>query len=47
VIGSPGGAKRDFPGTAEVLIKADPPQGHLAGPRKLLESLDAERGLSQ
>jgi hypothetical protein len=47
VIGSPGVAKSDFPGTAEVLIKADPPEGHLAGPRKLLESLDAERGLSQ
>jgi hypothetical protein len=42
VIGSPGVSKSDFPGSAEVLIKADPPEGHLAGPRRLLESLDAE-----
>jgi hypothetical protein len=47
VIGSPGVTKNDFPGTAEVLIKADPPEGHLAGPRRLLESLDAEQGSSQ
>jgi hypothetical protein len=47
VIGSPGVAKSDFPGSAEVLIKADPPEGHMAGPRILLESLDAERGSSQ
>jgi hypothetical protein len=47
VLGSPGVAKRDFPGTAEVVIKADPPEGHLAGPRRLLESLDAEQGSSQ
>jgi hypothetical protein len=44
VIGSPGVAKSDFPGSAEVLIKADPPEGHMAGPRRLLESLDAEQG---
>jgi hypothetical protein len=31
----------------EVLIKADPPEGHLAGPRRLLESVDAEQGSSQ
>jgi hypothetical protein len=47
VIGSPGVAKSDFPGSAEVLIKPDPPEGHMAGPRILLESLDAERGSSQ
>src|SRR5580704_8948705 len=47
VVGSPGVAKSDFPGSAEVLIKADPPEGHMAGPRRLLESLDAERGTSQ
>jgi hypothetical protein len=40
VIGSPGVAKSDFPGSAEVLIKVDPPEGHMAGPRRLLESLD-------
>jgi hypothetical protein len=47
VIGSPGVAKSDFPGSVDVLIKADPPEGHMAGPRILLESLDAERGSSQ
>jgi hypothetical protein len=46
VIGSPGVAKSDFPGSAEVFM-ADPPDGHMAGPRRLLESLDAERGSSQ
>ena len=40
VIGSPDVDKADFPGTSDVLIKADPPQGHLAGPKALLESLD-------
>jgi hypothetical protein len=44
VIGSPGVAKSDFAGSAEVLIMADPPEGHMAGPRRLLELLDAERG---
>ena len=47
VIGSPGVAKSDFLGSSEVLIKADPPEGHMAGPRRLLESLDAEGGSSQ
>jgi hypothetical protein len=41
VIGSPGVVKSDFTGNSEVLIKADPPEGHMAGPRVLLESLDA------
>jgi hypothetical protein len=36
VIGSPGVVKGDFPGNAEVLIKADPPEGHMAGPRVCL-----------
>jgi hypothetical protein len=39
VIGSPGVAKADFPGNPDVLIKADPPDGHMAGPKSLLESL--------
>jgi hypothetical protein len=43
VIGSPGVARADFPGNADVLIKADPPQGHMAGPKVLLDSLDLER----
>jgi len=40
VIGSPGVNKSDFPGSADVLIKRDPPDGHMAGPRALLDSLD-------
>ena len=43
VIGSPEIAKADFPGNPDVLIKADPPEGHLAGPKVLLESLDSAR----
>jgi hypothetical protein len=40
VIGAPGVGKADFPGHAEVLIKQDPPAGHMAGPKALLESLE-------
>ncbi len=40
VIGSPGVNKSDFPGAADVLIKQDPPAGHMAGPKALLDSLD-------
>ena len=40
VIGSPGVSKSDFPGSADVLIKQDPPAGHMAGPRALLDTLD-------
>jgi len=39
VIGSPRIAEADFPGSSDVLILADPPEGHMAGPRVLLESL--------
>jgi hypothetical protein len=42
VIGSPGVGKIDFPGNSDVLIKGDPPEGHMAGPKVLLESLDPE-----
>jgi len=44
VIGSPQVAEADFPGHFDVLIKGDPPEGHMAGPKVLLESLDPERG---
>ena len=40
VIGSPGVSKSDFPASADVIIKQDPPAGHMAGPRALLEALD-------
>jgi hypothetical protein len=40
VIGSPQITEADFPGSSDVLILTDPPEGHLAGPKVLLESLD-------
>jgi pimeloyl-ACP methyl ester carboxylesterase len=39
VVGSPGVTGADFPESADVLIKNDPPTGHLAGPKALLDSL--------
>jgi hypothetical protein len=39
VVGSPGVTKADFPESADVLIKDDPPAGHMAGPKALLDSL--------
>jgi hypothetical protein len=39
IVGSPGVAKSDFPGSADVVIKSDPPAGHMAGPKALLDSL--------
>ena len=43
VIGSPGVSKDDFPGSADVIIRRDPPAGHMAGPKALLESLRHRR----
>ncbi len=39
VVGSPGITEADFPESADVLIKHDPPAGHMAGPKALLDSL--------
>jgi hypothetical protein len=39
VIGSPGIHKADFADATEVLITPDPPEGHMAGPKVLLDSL--------
>jgi hypothetical protein len=39
VVGAPGVGKGDFPGSDDVVIKQDPPAGHMAGPKALLESL--------
>lgn len=39
VIGAPRVHANNFPGSTEVVIKRDPPAGHLAGPKALLESL--------
>lgn len=41
VIGSPGVSKGDFSGTEHVVIQGDPPAGHLAGPRVLLDKLES------
>jgi hypothetical protein len=43
-IGSPGVEKTDFVGSSDVIIKPDPPEGHMAGPKALLESLGPESG---
>ena len=43
VLGAPGVAEADFPDAADVLIRQDPPAGHLAGPKVLLDSLEAGR----
>jgi hypothetical protein len=37
VVGAPGISKASFPGAADVTVKEDPPEGHMEGPRKLLE----------
>jgi hypothetical protein len=39
VVGSPGVTKTDFPEIPDVLVKNDPPAGHMAGPKALLDSL--------
>jgi len=39
VVGSPGVQSSDFMGSSDVVIKSDPPEGHMAGPQALLESL--------
>jgi hypothetical protein len=45
VVGSPGVQESDFIGDSDVVIKPDPPEGHMAGPRALLESLRTESSL--
>ena len=39
ILGAPGVNKTDFPGGPDVVVKQDPPGGHMAGPKALLESL--------
>jgi hypothetical protein len=39
VVGAPGITKSDFPESADILIKDDPPAGHMAGPKALLDTL--------
>jgi len=44
IVGSPGVIQSDFAGTGEVVIKPDPPEGHMAGPKSLLQSLGPQDG---
>jgi hypothetical protein len=39
VVGSPGVTPAAFPGSKEVVVQPDPPQGHMAGPKVLLEAV--------
>lgn len=41
VVGAPGVTTTDFDGNSAVRIVPDPPEGHLAGPKALLETLDS------
>jgi hypothetical protein len=38
VVGAPGVTPASFPGSREVVIQPDPPEGHMAGPKALLQS---------
>jgi hypothetical protein len=38
IVGAPGITRASFPGAQEVVIQADPPEGHMEGPRVLLQS---------
>jgi hypothetical protein len=38
IVGSPGVTKQSFPGSKDVTVQEDPPEGHLAGPKILLRS---------
>jgi hypothetical protein len=37
IVGAPGVSERSFPGASQVMVQPDPPEGHLQGPRVLLE----------
>jgi hypothetical protein len=42
IVGSPGIEEAHFAGSPEVIIKSDPPEGHLAGPKSLLDDLGSD-----
>lgn len=42
IVGSPGIEESHFAGSPEVIIKSDPAEGHLAGPKSLLEDLGSD-----
>jgi hypothetical protein len=37
IVGAPGVSERSFPGASQVMVQPDPPEGHLQGPRVLLD----------
>ncbi len=39
VVGSPGVTPAAFPGSKDVVVQPDPPEGHMAGPKVLLETV--------
>lgn len=42
ILGSPGVSADSFPGVPEIIIRLDPPAGHLAGPKALLDSTNKD-----
>jgi hypothetical protein len=38
IVGAPGISKQSFPGSEDVTVQEDPPEGHMAGPKVLLQS---------
>jgi len=38
IVGAPGVTEQSFPGAASVVVQPDPPEGHMEGPRALLQS---------
>jgi len=47
VVGSPGVSDSDFGTGPQVIVQLDPPAGHLAGPKVLLESLSSGRDVTK
>lgn len=37
IVGAPGVTAANFPGMSDVVIQGDPPEGHMAGPKVLLQ----------
>lgn len=42
VVGSPGVAPAAFPGSKEVIVQDDPPEGHMEGPKVLLQKVSSQ-----
>lgn len=41
VVGSPGITPSAFPGSTDVVVQDDPPEGHMAGPKVLLQTVSS------